>query len=414
MQTTQLATAAHELTGGPKDILLPAGFARLPEDGPSTSYKTRPVRDISALNAFPPAAREREIFRIANTFVSSGKTIFTHYVEPILLRRRAEVLNGETNPRKRFYKTPAQLWIGLEVALYDEYFWWQQKARELRLALKTKVVTNEECLESAGWPGEAFSYVLHAEVAVAHYLGIASPASIEKEEDEEASCVESAGRELRYQRAEETCGGGAASYMQLYDSAEQPSVCLTAAADPAKEQLLGRDLPEQLHTLPDRLEVDPKTTYSHFAGYDLGKTRRAEGKQQVAMLRQLADLLDPNGEELFYYYVVPRLCKEDMFPADGTTISDIAADVRRFSPGKAKDKWKEASAGLRKQLGDGDAGGLVTLGLDRLEGCVLKLHGMAREGIEAHWVKISEREEDVRIRRAHAPDGPRSNAVVIF
>jgi hypothetical protein len=118
--------------------------------------------------------------------------------------------------------------------------------------------------------------------------------------------------------------------------------------------------------------------YSHFAHYDYASIREAEGKHQTAMLRQLADLFDKTGKILFYYYAVPRLCKKTYPPTAGETVTGEAARVWLFLPGAEKEKWRTASAGVKKRLGDGDIAGLEVLELGSLDAEVLSLHELAR------------------------------------
>ena len=99
------------------------------------------------------------------------------------------------------------------------------------------------------------------------------------------------------------------------------------------------------------------------------------------MLRQLADLFDKTGKILFYYYAVPRLCKQSHPPTARKTVTGQAADVWRFMAGTGKEKWRKQSAKVKKQLGDGDVMGLEMLQLDNLDVEVLRLHELAEAAL---------------------------------
>lgn len=105
------------------------------------------------------------------------------------------------------------------------------------------------------------------------------------------------------------------------------------------------------------------------------------------MLRQLANLLDKTGRELFYFYIVPRLCKLCQPPSDGVTVTSLAGDIWRFLEGQGKDSWASASATWKKRLGDGDVDGSEVLQLDGLE--PERLHGMAEEALKTHDAQIA-------------------------
>ena len=124
--------------------------------------------------------------------------------------------------------------------------------------------------------------------------------------------------------------------------------------------------------------------YSHFARYDYNSIRNTVGKHQRARLRQLADLFEKTGKVLFYYYTVPRLCKQTYPPTLGETVTSQAADVWKLLPGAEKEKWSNASAAVKKKLGDGDLAGLSVLELDSMDGEVLRLHELAAKVLKAH------------------------------
>lgn len=47
-------------------------------------YQPRPVEDVAKYNAFPAAARQREVVKAATKFAGNARNIFVHYTEPIL------------------------------------------------------------------------------------------------------------------------------------------------------------------------------------------------------------------------------------------------------------------------------------------------------------------------------------------
>ncbi|KAF2480759.1 hypothetical protein BDY17DRAFT_326637 [Neohortaea acidophila] len=228
------------------------------------SHNIPSVIDLSHLKALPPASKWRELKKAADTFASTGRNLFVHYASPILVRRR-ELLRASGSTKKKYPKTPAQLWPTLDA---DDTFFWNQAAKVVRL-----------------------------------------------------------------------------------------------------------------YTIPSRFSYQPSMLYSHFAKYDYDEVRKAEGKHQTAMLRQLANLFDKTGKTLFYYYTVPRLCQQVYPPSKGETVTGQAAGSWRFLAGREKEKWYLASAKLKKILGDGDIAGLEVLQLDGAEPEVFRLHDMAMEAI---------------------------------
>ncbi|EMC91431.1 hypothetical protein BAUCODRAFT_39604 [Baudoinia panamericana UAMH 10762] len=362
--------------------------------------RARPVVDIQRYDKFPPASRERELKKVADTFVSSGRNVFVHHVQAVLeLRRTALLASGTT--KKKYPKTAAQLWHGLEVAQRDERFCWSELvARCLRNSINKGEVSHGECLRHAGRRGEQAEYLWHAELAVSHYLGIPAPspnsgtlaAPGSEHEDvvakgnmtlvlEERQFEEpETGDETIFTAENDTELSNATMQLSLDGALDKDELRIgqiNTSHDPANSDAL-------LDTLPDRFEVEPRTLYSHLARYDFEQVRLAEAKHRTAMLRQLADLLDKTGKELFYYYLVPHLCQEYRPPRDGSTVTGKAGDVWRFLPGMQKNLWCSASNALKKQLGDGDVTGLDILLLGSSEPQVLRLHGMAEEAIQLH------------------------------
>ncbi|KAK4546128.1 hypothetical protein LTR36_002265 [Oleoguttula mirabilis] len=368
---------------------------------PVLSYEVRPLlsaREFGHINALPPAARANERAKRANTFASSGKTVFVHYVEPVLDCRRTELLSKGTH-NKKYNKTAAQLWQGIRDQLQDEWSFWHQQAAELRVGLKQGQLSHEQCLKDAGRPKEARRCIWHAEIAVGHYLDIPPPPEPEQTRFLYDGCAPGGTRadlikksDVMLSRREDALGACITASLEGLDLTEvamttsEKVVVATYGHDPGEPRDEDAGL---LDTLPDRFDYTTNMLYSHFARYDFGAVRQAEGKHQTAMLRQLADLLDKSGKELFYYYTVPRLCKTCQPPNDGSTVTSLAGDVWRFLPGQMKGLWASVSAALKKCLGDGDGDGLAMLQLDSLEHEVLRLHGMAEEAIKSHAARES-------------------------
>ena len=352
------------------------------------SWKILPVTNLAAFEALPPAAKDRETKKAADTFASGRRNIFVHYVTPILNERR-RLLLGSGLTKKNYHKTAAQVWQALET---DEAFFWNQTAREVRMCMKKGILSPKGCLIHGGRLDSKKTYVQHAEFAVASYLNLPTPeehgvtpkagplpedkCAMEKISISPVSCME------------DVLSGNCVESMTLGGDKQRSTVASKSVTDVSafantQEQELELDKTELLDTLPDRFEYDQKMLYSHFARYDLHEVRKTEGKHRTAMLRQLADLFDKTGKTLFYYYTVPRLCKESYPPTAGETISSNAADVWRFLLGSEKDKWRITSASLKKQLGDGDVGGLGILQLDSLDADVLRLHELAQAALRS-------------------------------
>ena len=318
-----------------------------------------PLANLPLLDALPPAARERETKKAADTFASTGRNVFVHYATPILEERRKRLLASGLR-RKKYPKTAAQLWhmIG-----HDEEFYWNEVARSLRLGMKLGILSPKGCLVHEGRAGERESYVYHAEVAVAGYLELPPPT--EMEDGEEAFITFDSETKL----------------VDVTPKFERAGITAMVGDETSTPDLAAENDTELLDTLRSRFEYDQKMLYSHFAHYDYAAIRNAEGKRQTAMLRQLADLFDKTGKILFYYYAVPRLCKRTYPSTAGETVTGEAAKAWRLLFGAEKEKWRTASAGVKKRLGDGDVGGLEVLELGSLDAEVLGLHELARSQI---------------------------------
>ncbi|KAK3701081.1 hypothetical protein LTR37_015643 [Vermiconidia calcicola] len=357
----------------------------------SIPWRIPTVTNLTMLEALPPAARQRETKKIADTFASTGRNIFVHYMTPILELRRQLLLNSRTT-KKGFPKTAAQLWQSLDA---EEVFYWDEVARQLRLCMKKAVLSPKGCLIHAGRVNDKTKYVWHAEVAVAAYLNLpppqepteltdpSSPVRFEKDNDL-ATDLDTLTFSHTNKTGETADCKSTLSLRKKTSDANTPCIDRTLAKAPLDQDTTETGL---LDTLPDRCQYDQKMLYSHFARYDYNEVRKAEGKHQTAMLRQLADLFDKTGKVLFYYYVVPRLCKQLYPPTAGETVTGQAADVWRFMAGSEKEKWRKESAKVKKQLGDGDVIGLEVLQLDSLDAEVLGLHELAEAALSGRCEK---------------------------
>ena len=370
----------------------------------ATVWRYAPIANLTLLDALPPAARERETKKAADTFASTGRNVFVHYATPILEERRNRLLASGLR-KKKYPKTAPQLWQSIG---HDEEFYWNEVVRSLRQGMKQGVLSPKGCLIHGGRAGEREGYVYHAAVAVAAYLEL--PAPIEKEigEDVVITCSGDSKEEVMPkltkvditaiasdatstakiaakddQEMEKThdvavavvTSSGETKTDDVSSKLEQIDITTTGDISSTSSTVGGNEL---LDSLPSLFIYDQTMLYSHFAHYDYELIRKAEGKHQTAMLRQFADLFDKTGKILFYYYVVPRLCKETYPPTAGQTVTGQAAKIWRFLPGVVKNEWRVASAGAKKRLGDGDIGGLEVLELGSLDPEVMRLHELAR------------------------------------
>jgi hypothetical protein len=324
-----------------------------------------PVITFTNIDALPKAAAEREVKKAVDSFASTGRNLFVHFTTPVLNHRR-ELLLRTGATKKKYPKTAAQLWQGLD---YEETFYWEEMAREVRMSLKQKLLTAREYLTDAGRKEDRRMYVWHAEVAVATYLGLPQP-------------PEPADAPLDLSKTSPPD----------HDAKEvglQGTITTTVTAE--DDRVAGVDLgdTELLDTLPDPFTYEPRMMYSHFARYNFDAVRNAVGKHQRELLHQLAGLFEKTGKVLFYYYTIPHLCKKNHPPTAGETVTSQAADLWRFLPGKEKEKWLAANVKVKKMLGDGNLDGLETLMLESLDPEVLKLHDMARFAIGSGSVEES-------------------------
>ena len=326
-----------------------------------------PIADLHVLEALPRAARERETKKAADTFASTGRNVFVHYAAPILDERRKRLLTSGLR-KKKYPKTAAQLWLNVG---HEEQFYWNDAARHLRQCMKQGRLSPKGCLINGGRVDEKTMNVWHAEIAVAAYLELpAPPEKMERGNEAIADGVK--------QKLEEVVSKF--DLLGASDGTSNRTLDLDSAAKADHE----RGSTTLLDTLPDPFTYDPKMLYSHFAHYDYDAVRKAEGKHQAALLRQLADLFNKTGKVLFYYYAVPRLCKQTYPPTLGDTVTSQAADIWKLLPGAEKEKWCIASSSMKKRLGDGDLAGLVVFELESLDGEVLRLHGIAAAALKSH------------------------------
>lgn len=359
----------------------------------SPEYHIAAVTNVAQLQQLPPASRARETKKVADNFASNGRNLFVHYVGPILDKRR-ELLIASGTTKKRFYKTAAQIWptVQLEDALF-----WQEAAKDLRLCMKDNSLDRKDCLLYAGKLTERQTYIWHAEEVVAVYLDLPHSAQITERLDlatadhKQPVPVRIAVIAADFSKYELTglCIASEGSAMLAGNISGAAEAVATESS-----VLTGADTVDSSHvlplldTLPDPFEYEQNMLYSHFARYDYDEFRRAEGKHQKAMLRQLADRFDRTGKILFYYYMVPRLCKQTSPPSVGDTVTSQAADIWKVYDAQGKEVWRAASSKLKKALGDGRMDGLEVLQLDSMDVEVLRLHEIARSTIAASKAKF--------------------------
>lgn len=125
----------------PSQAAPPTPFART--DSPWSTA----VLDATKL---PPASKQREIIKLANNKLSNGYALFTHYIHATLeLRREALLSSGAT--KKKFYKTVGKLYEDLPDS---QKVFWNGEAARLRVLIKEKAITHEECVRNVGTPDQ--------------------------------------------------------------------------------------------------------------------------------------------------------------------------------------------------------------------------------------------------------------------
>ena len=137
-----------------------------------------------------------------------------------------------------------------------------------------------------------------------------------------------------------------------------------------------------LDVLPQPFQYEPKMMYGQFAHADYTEIRRLDGKQQAARLRQLADLFDPTGKVLFYYYAYSHIWKDFRPLKIDETVATRAQDRWKLLGSKEQEFWRTKSAAVKKLLGDGSVDGLICLELDSLDVEVVRLHRMMEDVLE--------------------------------
>jgi hypothetical protein len=96
----------------------------------------------------PPASRKRQFEKLANDNLSNGYTLFLHYVQPTLEIRRDALIDSGTT-KKKFYKPVGKLWFDLPLS---QKAFWNGEAARLRICLKQKMISHEDCVRSVGSP----------------------------------------------------------------------------------------------------------------------------------------------------------------------------------------------------------------------------------------------------------------------
>ena len=328
---------------------------------PETSYHPASWINFTHVDALPPASRLRALTVEVNKFVGNACHLFIHHVDPLLERRRKELLDsGKT--RKKYYWDARKLW-----AMGDRFFW-QHQVAQLRLNLKQGHLSAEQILRDAGAKDEWLEYLRQAEKDVAAYLGTELPDWV---------CAEG----VMVTSGHGTTGLPEASLAAMLGSASPNMEALKALIEEGNFQMLD--------TLADEFPVERRQVYGNFAQlWPYETVRQAEGKHQKAILRQLADLIDRSGKELFYYFVYPRLCKMIQPCPANLNIASIAQEIWKLMEGERKKQWELASVRTKRLLGDGNIEGLEKIQLDGIDEDVLRLHEMTECAVKGWKDKI--------------------------
>lgn len=247
-------------------------------------------------------------------------------------------------------------------------FFWQHQVAQLRLNLKQGHLSAEQILRDAGAKDEWLEYLRQAEKDVAAYLGTELPEWVDAE------------------KVLETREDG---MLRLPEDPEAATEDLASPDIEALKAVIQEGGFQMLDTLADEFPVKQRQVYGNFAQlwpYDI--VREAEGKHQKALLRQLADLLDRSGKELFYYFAYPRLCKIIQPCPANLDIASIAQEIWKLMEGRDKKEWERANATTKRLLGDGNIEGLAKIQLDGGDEDVLKLHEMTKCAVKGWKDKI--------------------------
>ncbi|CZT18209.1 uncharacterized protein RCC_04052 [Ramularia collo-cygni] len=343
---TSVLAVTKPSTGPPALEPTSTPFAR-----PNSPWSTT-ILDAAKL---PPASRQREILKLANNKLSNGYALFVHYVQPTLELRRKVLLDSGTT-KKKFYKSVGKLYEDLPTG---QKAFWNGEAARLRVLVRDKVITHEECVRHAGSPDQWDTYIEYAETAVAEYLLIPLPIKAPSLETPDLICDEQTITPISTIAPTEIDSPTTSLHQPLLD------------------------------TLPEPFSFEPRMLYSHFAKYDLDEILSTPTrKRQLEKLHQLADLFDRTGRVLFYYYVYPRLWRR-MRPLNADeSIASFAQDLWRFAQGAVVQEWQVAEVDVKKMLGDGDVNGLALLRLGGLHPRVLRFHEMAEQAVGGRFGDI--------------------------
>ncbi|KAK4500075.1 hypothetical protein PRZ48_008261 [Zasmidium cellare] len=323
--------------------------------------------DLKKFAKFPRTARQREITKLVEKFSGNGVHLFIHYTSPILEARRKTLLASGTT-KKKYPKSAHQLWTGLND---EQKVFWDHQAKLIRLGIANGSLGHEQCVEDAGFQSEWRECLRFSEIAVGAYLQLPLPT----DEVEEMTMLEE--RDAAKVREEliicemKTIGTGHIEYAPNDSSPHDQTT-----------------LPGLLDTIREPFTAEPRMIHGNFAQlYPYDTVRASEGKHQSALLRQLANILDPTGKEFFYYYATPHLWKS-IRPTDvDETMASVAHRLWQFMPGSMKKRWAMESARTKKLLGDGYIEGLDRLQLDRDCEEVWKLHEMTEECLKMEILK---------------------------
>ncbi|EME79936.1 uncharacterized protein MYCFIDRAFT_176935 [Pseudocercospora fijiensis CIRAD86] len=345
----------------------------------SSRYRPRPVKDTAIFKAFPPAARQRELKQEATKFAANARNIFVHHVDPVLeLRRKEKLASGTT--KKKFYSNAARLWAEMQTIddLHEQRFFWNQKSVEMKLALKKKTVTPGNLLQDAGFEEDWWECRKYAEMAVGWYLGQDVPE--EFGDDITGNDMDS-----------EDHNQGAALLpdpKQTMDLSSDTSKLSFHQDLPGFARRNAEDDKPLLDVLPEPFQYEKRIMYGQFAHADYTEIRHLDGKQQAARLRQLADLFDPTGKILFYYYAYPHIWKDFRPLKIDETVATRAQEKWKVLGSKEQEFWRKQSAKVKKLLGDGNVDGLVCLELDSMDPEVLSIIGSQLVGLKVRTRKM--------------------------
>ncbi|KAF2169052.1 hypothetical protein M409DRAFT_21061 [Zasmidium cellare ATCC 36951] len=357
-----------------------------PLEAASPLLRPRPLLDLKTLNRFPGAARQRELIKLVDKVSGNGVHLFIHYTSPILEARRKTLLASGTT-KKKYPKSTSQLWTTLDD---EQRGFWDHQVKLIRLGIANRTLGHEHCVEDAGFRSEWKECLRFSENSVATYLQLPLPTYLQETEDSARLAVLDAGVDATKPKDEPP----------IYEIKKLDTIDIECGSNESRLEKSTAPL-DLLDTIREPFTAEPRIIYGNFAQlYPYDSIRRAEGKHQTALLRQLADLLDPTGKEFFYYYATPHLWKS-IRPTDlDETIASVAHRLWMLMPGTMKKQWATESARAKKLLGDGNVDGLNRLRLERDCEEVWKLHEMAEEAMKVELSKRSVGDEDVGLEDA--------------